>query len=114
MNVFIARPKDTLVPLGILVIHESTNAPLMKATTPLSEHLLTIYSKGIRFAAPSTFSSKRDELICKPKDPHSFSDVGAKYYALAKIEISRIIDCPIDLKKKIIIVDGKSYSLTDL
>lgn len=112
MNVFIAKPKNKIIPIGVLVFHESTNAPLLIAETPLSKTILKSYSNGIRFYAQNPISCKRDELICKANDPDSFLDIGAKYYALADIEISRLKDCVIDSKQ--IIIEGTSYLLTEL
>jgi len=114
MLILIAKPNNSLVPLGILIVHSETNAPLFLAKTPMSEHLLTSYSKGFRFFQQNEINGRCDELICKPNEPISFITVGAKYYALAHIEISKRDDCFVDLTKKIIIVDGTSYTLTEL
>jgi len=114
MVIFIAKPNNSLVPLGILIVHSETNAPLFLAKTPMSGHLLTSYSKGFRFFQQNEINGRCDELICKPNDPASFISLGTKYYALAHIEIFKRDDCFIDLTKKIIIVDGTSYTLTEL
>jgi hypothetical protein len=91
---------------GVVIIHDTTHAPLLVGETPLSNVLFEKYTKGHRFFEVDS-TRKRRERIIPPVDFDKFITLGTRYFKMASLRLGQKPCHKVDD----IEIEGKTYKL---
>lgn len=91
---------------GVIIVHDTTHAPLLMGETSLSDYLFEKYTKGQRFFEVDNTRKKR-ELIIPPVNFEKFTTLGTRYFKLASLRLGQ----KAWHKVEAIEIEGKTYKL---
>jgi len=94
-------------PAGVVIVH-ATHEPVLVGETPLSQLLLSLYTKGISFSCYDRSAQKKRTKVVRAKDLSGF--LNSEYFMLANMTIYTL---PYE-KGASIEIDGLPYKLKEI